>query len=80
MATRSQRVQGFVDIVDELTAMVDSGARRTTSSTWHCIVPGTTKELQESPDPQDETRLENLDEFISVAREFVEERPRGRWP
>ena len=31
-------------------------------------------ELQDSTDPQDETRLENLVELVTVAREFVERR------
>ncbi len=64
----------FVDILDELTAMVDSGAPPDDILDVALHRSGYYEELQKSPDPQDETRLENLDEFISVAREFVEER------
>jgi DNA helicase-2/ATP-dependent DNA helicase PcrA len=63
-----------VDILDELTAMVDSGAPPDDILDVALHRSGYYEELQKSPDPQDETRLENLDEFISVAREFVEER------
>ncbi|MCL6538324.1 MAG: DNA helicase PcrA [Acidothermus sp.] len=34
-------------------------------------------ELQESHDPQDESRLDNLHELVSVAREFEENNPEG---
>jgi DNA helicase-2/ATP-dependent DNA helicase PcrA len=34
-------------------------------------------ELQASGDPQDEGRVENLEELVSVAREFEEARPEG---
>src|SRR5258708_1018751 len=34
-------------------------------------------ELEGSNDPQDEGRVENLDELVSVAREFEEARPDG---
>ena len=75
MASRSvNAVQSFIDIVDELTAMVDSGAPPDDILDVALHRSGYYEELQKSPDPQDETRLENLDEFISVAREFVEER------
>ncbi|MFD3405762.1 DNA helicase PcrA [Kribbella sp. NPDC058693] len=75
MASRSvNAVQAFVDILDELTAMVDSGAPPDDILDVALHRSGYYETLQKSPDPQDETRLENLDEFISVAREFVEER------
>src|SRR5699024_4667131 len=38
---------------------------------------GYTQELRVSHDPQDETRLENLAEFVAVAREFDENYPEG---
>ncbi len=75
MASRSANaVQGFVDILDDLTAMVDSGAPPDDILDSALHRSSYYETLQKSPDPQDETRLENLDEFISVAREFVEER------
>ncbi|MFI6675399.1 DNA helicase PcrA [Kribbella sp. NPDC050470] len=75
MASRSvNAVQAFVDILDELTAMVDSGAPPDDILDVALHRSGYYETLQKSTDPQDETRLENLDEFISVAREFVEER------
>jgi DNA helicase-2/ATP-dependent DNA helicase PcrA len=54
--------------------MVDSGAPPDDILDVALHRSGYYEELRKSPDPQDETRLENLDEFISVAREFVEER------
>jgi DNA helicase II / ATP-dependent DNA helicase PcrA len=81
MASRSvNAVQAFVDILDELTAMVDSGAPPDDILDVALHRSGYYEELQKSPDPQDETRLENLDEFISVAREFVEERTAAAEP
>jgi DNA helicase-2/ATP-dependent DNA helicase PcrA len=38
---------------------------------------GYLKELAESPDPQDESRVENLSELVGVAREFEERVPDG---
>ncbi|MDX6261947.1 MAG: ATP-dependent helicase UvrD/PcrA [Kribbellaceae bacterium] len=81
MASRSANaVQGFIDIIDELTAMVDSGAPPDDILDVALHRSGYYEELQKSPDPQDETRVENLDEFISVAREFVEERTAASEP
>jgi DNA helicase-2/ATP-dependent DNA helicase PcrA len=81
MASRSvNAVQAFIDILDELTAMVDSGAPPDDILDVALHRSGYYEELQKSPDPQDETRLENLDEFISVAREFVEERTAAAEP
>jgi ATP-dependent DNA helicase UvrD/PcrA len=81
MASRSANaVQSFIDILDELTAMVDSGAPPDDILDVALHRSGYYEELQKSPDPQDETRVENLDEFISVAREFVEERTAANEP
>ena len=41
---------------------------------------GYLKELSESTDPQDESRIENLSELVGVAREFEERVPDGGLP
>ncbi|MDL4776180.1 MULTISPECIES: DNA helicase PcrA [Thermomonosporaceae] len=72
MATRSSNaVREFVALLDELRAAVESATpaelvdRILTKS-------GYLAELQASKDPQDETRVENLQEMEAVAREFEE--------
>ncbi|MDX6292370.1 MAG: ATP-dependent helicase UvrD/PcrA [Kribbellaceae bacterium] len=73
IASRSvNAINAFLEILDELQAMVDSGAPPDDILDVALHRSGYHDELVKSTDPQDETRLENLDEFISVAREFVE--------
>ena len=50
---------------------------RRTSSKPCSTRPRYVAELQASDDPQDEGRVENLEELVSVAREFEEARPDG---
>ncbi len=66
-------IKGFLEIVDELQVMVDSGAPPDDILDAVLHRTGYHEELEKSSDPQDETRLENLAEFIAVAAEFVEE-------
>jgi DNA helicase II / ATP-dependent DNA helicase PcrA len=74
MASRSvNAVKAFVGIIDELQAMADSGAPPDDILDAALHRSGYHDELEKSADPQDETRLENLAEFVAVAREFVEE-------
>jgi DNA helicase-2/ATP-dependent DNA helicase PcrA len=72
MATRSiKAVREFVTLLDELRAAVETS---TPAQLVEQILTdsGYVAELQASKDPQDETRLENLQEFEAVAREFEE--------
>jgi DNA helicase-2/ATP-dependent DNA helicase PcrA len=70
MATRSiNAVREFVGLLDELRGSVPS---LTPAELIESILlkSGYLAELQASRDPQDETRVENLNEFEAVAREF----------
>ncbi|WP_328996786.1 DNA helicase PcrA [Kribbella sp. NBC_01245] len=74
IASRSlNSITSFLEILDELQAMVDSGAPPDDILDVALHRSGYHDELEKSTDPQDETRLENLAEFVAVAREFVEE-------
>ncbi|MGH3567548.1 MAG: DNA helicase PcrA [Pseudonocardia sp.] len=72
LATRSQRcIAAFVRILDDLGGLVDEG--RETADLLEAIYArtGYTAELEASEDPQDGSRLENLAELVTVAREFA---------
>jgi DNA helicase-2/ATP-dependent DNA helicase PcrA len=78
IATRSLRnVEGFVAMMHGLQEMVDDGARPDEIVDAVLTRSGYLKELEESTDPQDETRVENLGELVAVAREFADERDEG---
>ncbi|WP_218004891.1 DNA helicase PcrA [Actinomadura macra] len=84
MATRSiNSVREFVALLDELRA---AAASATPAQLVDQILTksGYLAELQNSKDPQDETRIENLQELEAVAREFEErldgESAEGRLP
>jgi DNA helicase-2/ATP-dependent DNA helicase PcrA len=77
LATRSiNAIQEFVTMFDGLVAIA------TGSSPGDVVQAVLDKsryvaELQASDDPQDQGRVENLEELVSVAREFEEARPDG---
>ncbi|MBO2452124.1 DNA helicase PcrA [Actinomadura barringtoniae] len=72
MATRSiNAVREFVALLDELGAAAESATPGELVEQV-LIKSGYLAELQASKDPQDETRIENLQEFEAVAREFEE--------
>jgi DNA helicase-2/ATP-dependent DNA helicase PcrA len=77
LATRSlTAVQGFVTMIDELIALTDgSGPGDVVEAVLDRT--GYVEELRASDDPQDEGRVENLEQLVSVAREFEETRPEG---
>ncbi len=78
MAVRSAKaVQEFVDLMDELRALVEG--RMPPAEVLEAVLDrtGYLKELAESTDPQDESRVENLSELVGVAREFEERFPEG---
>jgi len=77
MATRSLKAIGeFVALMDEL--MVKADDMTPSELAQEVLVStGYRLELTASNDPQDESRLENLDEMISVASEFEEANPEG---
>jgi DNA helicase-2/ATP-dependent DNA helicase PcrA len=74
IATRSVTcIKAFTDMVEELQSMVDAGERADVVLEQVLAVSGYLKELEESEDPQDETRVENLAELVAVAREFADD-------
>ncbi|MBV9292995.1 MAG: UvrD-helicase domain-containing protein, partial [Frankiales bacterium] len=78
LATRSlNAVQEFVTLMEELNAVLASDGSPGDVLEAVLDKSGYVVELRESGDPQDEGRVENLDELVSVAREFEEARPDG---
>jgi len=74
LATRSLKaIKGFVELIQGLQQLVDDGV--TADSVLEAVLTdsGYLKELEQSTDPQDETRVENLSELVAVAREFSDE-------
>ena len=75
MAARSTNaVKRFNTLMDELRTIVESGAGPATVLEAVLERTGYLAELQASTDPQDESRIENLQELAAVAREFEQER------
>jgi DNA helicase-2/ATP-dependent DNA helicase PcrA len=72
LATRSQRnIADFVEMLDALAAGVASGEEVADTLDAVLAKSGYRAELEHSEDPQEQSRLENLTELVSVAREFV---------
>jgi DNA helicase II / ATP-dependent DNA helicase PcrA len=72
LATRSQRcIAGFVGILDDLAELVEGGAETADILEAVYAKTGYTAELEASEDPQDASRLDNLAELVTVAREFA---------
>ncbi|GAA0667929.1 DNA helicase PcrA [Streptomyces thermospinosisporus] len=78
MAARSvNAVKRFNTLMEELRTIVESGAGPATVLEAVLERTGYLAELQASTDPQDETRIENLQELAAVALEFEQERGEG---
>ncbi|MDI3385678.1 DNA helicase PcrA [Streptomyces sp. B-S-A8] len=78
MAARSANaVRRFNTLMEELRTIVESGAGPATVLEAVLERTGYLAELQSSTDPQDETRIENLQELAAVALEFEQEREEG---
>ncbi len=72
LASRSVKlIQGFVDVMNIHRAMVAQNRPADEVLTSLLKESGYLPTLQASTDPQDETRVENLIELVSVAAEFV---------
>ncbi|WP_414935850.1 DNA helicase PcrA [Amycolatopsis sp. cmx-11-51] len=70
---RSARaITGFVELLDELGEIAESGAEVADILEAVLERTGYRAELEESDDPQDASRVENLTELVTVAREFTE--------
>ncbi|MEU4326417.1 DNA helicase PcrA [Nonomuraea dietziae] len=77
MATRSlNAIREFVAMVDDLIGKAE-GMPPSALAEEILVSTGYRAELEASEDPQDESRLENLNELISVASEFEEANPEG---
>ncbi|MFC7341823.1 UvrD-helicase domain-containing protein [Saccharopolyspora griseoalba] len=72
-------ISGFVELLDELRGIA---AENDVAETLDAVLErtGYRGELEASDDPQDATRLENLTELITVAREFTEARAGAEVP
>ncbi|WNZ09141.1 DNA helicase PcrA [Streptomyces sp. 11x1] len=74
MAARSTNaVKRFNTLMEDLRTVVESGAGPATVLEAVLERTGYLAELQASTDPQDETRIENLQELAAVALEFEQE-------
>ncbi|MGM1061019.1 DNA helicase PcrA [Saccharothrix sp. Mg75] len=65
-------IAGFVEMMDELGVLVERGAD--VADVLEAVLEKTAyrAELEASDDPQDHTRVENLNELVTVAREFTD--------
>ncbi|UUU24465.1 DNA helicase PcrA [Streptomyces sp. DSM 40750] len=78
MAARSTNaVKRFNTLMEDLRTVVESGAGPATILEAVLERTGYLAELQASTDPQDETRIENLQELAAVALEFEQESGTG---
>ncbi|GHJ35058.1 DNA helicase PcrA [Streptomyces sp. TS71-3] len=78
MAARSANaIKRFNTLMEDLRTVVESGAGPATVLEAVLERTGYLAELQSSTDPQDETRIENLQELAAVALEFEQERGEG---
>ncbi|MFE9169929.1 DNA helicase PcrA [Streptomyces kebangsaanensis] len=78
MAARSTNaVKRFNTLMEDLRTIAESGAGPATVLEAVLERTGYLAELQASTDPQDETRIENLQELAAVALEFEQERGEG---
>ncbi|MFJ3649844.1 DNA helicase PcrA [Streptomyces murinus] len=78
MAARSTNaVKRFNTLMEDLRTIVESGAGPAMVLEAILERTGYLAELQNSTDPQDETRIENLQELAAVALEFEQERGEG---
>ncbi|HWV26382.1 MAG TPA: DNA helicase PcrA [Aeromicrobium sp.] len=74
LASRSlNAITTFVATMSELMALADAGAPADAVLEAALTKSGYLGVLEQSNDPQDETRVENLAELVAVAREFVVE-------
>jgi DNA helicase-2/ATP-dependent DNA helicase PcrA len=78
LAARSlAAVQGFRQLMDDLGTLVEAGTGPATILEAVLERTGYAAELAGSADPQEQTRLENLQELVAVAHEFEEANPGG---
>lgn len=75
MAPRSAAaISGFTNLMGTLRTLVEAQSSPAQITAAVLEQSGLLDALQESKDPQDEGRIENLNELVAVAQEFAEER------
>ena len=75
IATRSvAAIEAFTRLLEDLRVVVEGGSGVAGLLEAVLEQSGYLRELRASPDPQDETRVENLAELVAVAQEFDEGR------
>ncbi len=72
-------INQLAELMDNLEAMIPN---ETVDVILRAVLDrsGLLESLRNSKDPQDEARVENLEELVSVAREFQRNNPEGRLP
>jgi DNA helicase-2/ATP-dependent DNA helicase PcrA len=75
-ARSAAAIKDFVAMLDELRLLAETG---TPAEVMEATLSksGLLAELEASDDPQDESRIENLRELVTVSREFEESNPEG---
>ncbi|MEY2822484.1 MAG: hypothetical protein RLZZ485_120 [Actinomycetota bacterium] len=75
MQSRSvSAINGFTDLIATLMTLVEAKSSPASIAAAVLEQSGILREFQESEDPQDESRLENVQELVAVAEEFAEAR------
>lgn len=78
VATRSaSSIRKFVELLTQLRTIAEGGASAAEILEAALDKSGYVQALQSSTDPQDESRLDNLQELLSVAGEFAVQSPEG---
>ena len=72
-------IKQLADLLDDLEGMIET---QPVDLILRAVLDrtGYLESLRNSKDPQDEARVENLEELVSVAREFQRNNPEGRLP
>ena len=71
-ARSAASIRDFVALIDQMRTLVEAKVRPSVVAQAVLEQSGLLTELQNSQDPQDEGRIENLEELISVATEYEE--------
>ncbi|MGA0866622.1 MAG: UvrD-helicase domain-containing protein, partial [Candidatus Nanopelagicaceae bacterium] len=75
LAARSaSAINGFTDLIATLRTLVEANSSPASITAAVLEQSGMLAEFQESDDPQDESRAENVQEFVAVAEEFATNR------
>ena len=73
-ARSASAINSFTDLIATLMTLVEAKSSPASIAAAVLEQSGILREFQESEDPQDESRLENVQELVAVAEEFAEAR------